>query len=342
MRVVVVGAGLVGCALARALARRGAPPAAVLDRGPAGSLVPRPFMLPYHGFDLLEDVGALETIRGMGWDIPPHAPDGRPVAIAAPFARVHAALAEGVEVRHEHEVLELAREGDRVVGVVVRSPAGEETVPSDLVVACDGIRSPVREMAGLAAELDLLESAHLSYLSPALVERSFDMRLQGDGRQVGLVGWPEGSAGWWDIPRVGRDAALAPGLDAFREAFVRLIPAAAPSVAALTSVDQLTYREITEVRCPRWWVPGVVVIGDAAHFLGPEAGFGAGLGLGDALALAQAVATATGPDDACREYCRWREPAIRPYEAVGSDGARVGPAGEKRPEEVWPPGALRG
>ena len=121
------------------------------------------------------------------------------------------------------------------------------------------------------------------------------MAYQSDGRQVGLIGWAEGSAGWWQIDRVGREAALAPGVEAYRRGFARLLPEAAPALAGVTSLDQLIYREVTEVRCETWWTPGVALVGEAAHAIDPEAGVGAGLGFGDALALAVAVAGARRP-----------------------------------------------
>lgn len=158
---------------------------------------------------------------------------------------------------------------------------------------------------------------------------------------MGLLGWPGGSAGWWQIDRIGREAALAPGVDAFRTAFARLLPAAEPALAGVTSIDQLVYREVVEVRCETWWLPGVALIGEAAHAIDPEAGVGAGLGFGDALALAVAIAAAgVDPDRACREYERWRRPAVAPYEAIGAAGARMVPPGagaEKPDAERWPP-----
>jgi 2-polyprenyl-6-methoxyphenol hydroxylase-like FAD-dependent oxidoreductase len=339
VRVVVVGAGVVGLALARSLRRRGIP-ATVLERMGPGAAAPRPFMLPYHGFDALEDAGVLGRVRAMGWDIAPGA-DGTPVAVAVSFTRTVDALAEGVPVEHGVEVTALLEDGGRVRGVRVEGTDGERDVPADLVVACDGIRSPVRDMARLRAETTLAECGHLSFMSPAIIDRPFAMTYLADGHQAGLLGWPEGSAGWWDVDRVGREAALAPGLDAFRRAFARLLPEAEPALAALERVEQLAYREITEVRCPEWWVPGVVIIGDAAHFLGPEAGIGAGLGLGDALALA--VALERNPDDsdaACRDYEAWRRPATRPYEVIGAAGGRLAPrsgAEGRPPHERWPP-----
>jgi len=339
MRVAIVGGGIAGLALARSLRRRGLSPV-VLERAPAGATPPaRPFMPPYHGFDALEDAGVLERVREVAWPIAPRE-DGTPVALAASFVRVVGILADGVPVEHGQEVIGLLRDGERVSGVRTRDADGEREWPADLVVASDGVRSPLRTMAGIEAEVTLAEGAHLSFMSPAVIDRSFALRYQADGRQVGLLGWPDGSAGWWDIDRCGREAALAPGLDAFRVAFARLLPEAAPALAALTSVDQLVYREVPEVRSDTWWVPGLALIGDAAHAVGPEAGLGAGLGLGDALALAVAIERNPGdPDAACADYERWRRPAVDPYLIIGAAGARIVRGGDKPPEERWPPPA---
>lgn len=336
MRVLIVGGGVVGLCLARCLRRRGLAPR-LLDRAGPGPPPSRPFMPPYHAFAALEDAGVMDEVRAASWDIAP-GPDGTPVALAAPFTRVNAILAEGVPVAHGHEVTGLLRAGGRVAGVRVRRGSGVRDEPADLVVACDGVGSPLRAMAGIAGDVRRTEGAHLSFMSPARVARAFAMRYQADGRQVGLLGWPDGSAGWWDIDRCGREAALAPGLDAFRIAFARLLPEAAPALAALTSVEELVYREPAEVSCDAWSVPGLVLIGDAAHAVGPEAGLGAGLGLGDALALAIAIArNPHDPDAACADYELWRRPAVRPYEEIGAAGARMPRGGARPAEERWPP-----
>ena len=328
---------MAGLTLARCLRRRGVAPE-VLERAPTGVRVPGPIMMPYQGYDALADAGVYDAVRAAGRDIAPR-PDGTPVAIAVARQAVLDLLAEGVEVRHEQEVTDLVHDGDRAVGARVRGPDGEREVPSDLLVGADGTFSRVRELAGIAAELRPSPGAGMSFRSPVRIEQPFAMAYQSDGRQVGLLGWPEGSAGWWQIDRVGREAALAPGLDAFRRAFARLLPPAEPALEGVTSMDQLIYREVTEVRCPSWWVPGVIVMGEAAHAIDPEAGVGAGLGMGDALALAVAIERNSDPDAACRDYERWRRPAVAPYEAVGAAGPRMptGHGGERPDAERWPP-----
>ena len=154
-----------------------------------------------------------------------------------------------------------------------------------------------------------------------------------------MLGWPGGSAGGWQIPRPdgGAEEAMAPGFEAYRTAFARLMPGAAGPLAAI-GADDWFYREASEVACDTWWVPGVALIGEALHAMNPEAGIGSGLGMGDA--QAHAVAVGRNPDDAdaaCREWEHWRRPALAPYLALGSSAVRVVRGGPSPPEEHWPP-----
>ncbi|MBJ7456025.1 MAG: FAD-dependent monooxygenase, partial [Thermoleophilia bacterium] len=225
MRIVIVGGGMVGLTLARLLRARGHEPVLV-ERQPPGAHQARPFMLGFQGFPALEELGLLTRVRDAGWDIAPGA-DGTPVAICVKVGHLLDALAEGVPVRHGESVTELLHAGDRVTGVALEGPDGVTRLEADLVVACDGVGSRVRAMAGLEAEVSALSDATLTFMSPAVIDRSFSMRYLSDGGQMGLLGWPEGSAGWRTIDRVGREAALAPGVEAFRASFARLMPEAA-------------------------------------------------------------------------------------------------------------------
>ena len=259
----------------------------MLERMPAGAYQKRPFLLGFQGFPTLDELGLLERVRAGGRDIAP-GPDGVPTAICIEVGKLLAAIGEDVPVAHERSVTALLREDGRVTGVVAEGPDGPQEIPADLVVACDGMHSPVRAMAGLQAEVRALADATLTWMSPVVIDRSFGMRYLSDGGQMGLMGWPEGSAGWRTIDRVGREAAMAPGVEAFRASFAALMPEAAEALEGVTSTGQLLYQEPAVLRAARWWAPGVVLIGDAAHFFGPETGVGAGLGLGDAHALARA------------------------------------------------------
>jgi 2-polyprenyl-6-methoxyphenol hydroxylase-like FAD-dependent oxidoreductase len=226
-----------------------------------------------------------------------------------------------------------------VTGVRVRGPGGEREIPADVVVGADGTRSRVRELAGIEATLRLSDTAFVGFRSPVRSEEAFLIEFTSDGRQLTLLDWPGGSAGGWQIdrPEGGEEAALAPGVEAFKRAYLRLLPGAA---AAVEPVTTLHYREVTEVSCEIWWRPGVTLIGEALHAMNPEAGIGSGLGMADAQALAIAIGqNRDDPDRALAEYERWRRPAVAPYLAIGSQGVRVVRGGELRDEERWPPPA---
>ena len=153
MRIAIAGGGMVGLMLARLLRLRGFEPM-VFERMQEGAYIPRGYMLGYQGFPPFEELGVLHQIRESGWDIAPRE-DGSTVAIAVNVGTVLHLLARDLPVEYEHVVVDLVRDGaDRVVGVVVEGPEGRREVAADLVVACDGINSPVREMAGLEAKFD--------------------------------------------------------------------------------------------------------------------------------------------------------------------------------------------
>lgn len=338
MRIAIVGGGMAGLTLARALRDRDVEPL-VLERAPASARIPGPIMLPYQAYDALEDVGALAEIRASGWDVAP-GPDGVPVAIGVGRQVVVDALRAGVPVEHEAEVVDLLRENGRVTGLRVTGPGGEREVQTDLVVGADGVRSRVRELAGIPAELRRGEFAGLSFRSPVVPDVPFAMAYQSDGRQVTMLGWPGGSAGTFQIDPMPPEDAKAPGLEAYKRAFAGLLPAAAPALEGVRRDEDWFYREATEVRCERWWTPGAVLIGEAAHAINPETGIGSGLGMGDAQALAVAIAAERDPDRACERYEAWRRPAVAPYEQLGTTGVRIvtaAPGSERPHAERWPP-----
>ena len=249
IRVVIVGAGMVGLTLARMLRARGHDPV-VLERAPAGAWGPRGFMLGYQGYDAFEELGILSGLRAAGRDVGA-GPNGAAIGIAVDYRRVMAAVAEGVPVAHGESVVELVRDGDRVTGVVTEGPGGRGRLVADLVVASDGRTSAVRDMAGIPAEVSPLNDAYLTFLSPVAPEQRFGFRYMSDGGMITMLGWPEGSTGSRRIDKVGEDTAKAPGLPRFLASFAELLPEAREILAGVTSWDQVRYVEPRLLRCPR-------------------------------------------------------------------------------------------
>jgi 2-polyprenyl-6-methoxyphenol hydroxylase-like FAD-dependent oxidoreductase len=338
MKIVIAGGGIVGLTLSQLLQLRGIS-STVIERMPAKAYVRRGYMLGFQGYDPLQEIGVLDEMRREGWDIAPRE-DGTAVAIAVEVGKLIHALQRDLDVQFEHSIVGLVKDGEgRVVGVEVEGPDGVRQIDADLVVACDGVGSRVRQMAGLEAEFAPLADATLNWMSPDPGGVSFAMAYLSDGGHIGTLGWPEGSAGWRSIEKVGEEAALAPGLDAIKEMWVRLLPECEQGIQGVTSMEQIRYGEPQLLTCPRWWTPGVILIGDSAHFFGPETGISSGIGMGDAQALAQAIMqNPEDPDAACQSYETWRAPVVRPYEAMDPGRQRMVTAGAPAsPEDRWPP-----
>ena len=62
----------------------------------------------------------------------------------------------------------------------------------------ESTKSQIREVTTAEAdELRPAPGAGLSFRSPVQLDVPFAMAYQSDGRQVGVLSWPGGSAGWW-------------------------------------------------------------------------------------------------------------------------------------------------
>jgi 2-polyprenyl-6-methoxyphenol hydroxylase-like FAD-dependent oxidoreductase len=195
-------------------------------------------------------------------------------------------------LRMRAEVTGLLEEDGRVVGLEAMTPAGALRVRADLVVAADGRHSLVRERAGLPVEalgapMDVLWF-RLSRApgDPAAVMGRFGagrifIRLnRGDYWQCGFV-----------IAKGSLDTLRAHGLAAFRDEIARLSPPLAARVGEIRSWDDVKLLTVQVDRLQRWYRPGLLCIGDAAHAMSPVGGVGINLAIQDAVAAANRLAT---------------------------------------------------
>ena len=310
-RVVVVGAGPAGAALAYLLARRGIG-ITLLERHTDFAREFRGEALMPSGVDAFVQMGLgaqfdglpqthvrrLEVYRGarclLRLSIRDFGIEG-PRIVSQP-AMLEMLVTEAgrfptFQLERGTTVRDLVREGGRVVGVRTESSAGSHEVHGDLVVGADGRASVLRVRAGLHEErtpqhFDVVwckvplpafarEGTARAYLGrghAALAFPAYDGRLQ--------VGWIIEKGSFGELRRRGVDGWLAemeahvsPDFQAHLEAH-------------RAEVTQPFLLDVVCDRLVRWTAPGLLLLGDAAHPMSPVGGQGINIALRDALVAA--------------------------------------------------------
>lgn len=185
----------------------------------------------------------------------------------------------------------LIEENGHVAGLEADGPDGPLEIHADLVVAADGRRSDVRAAAGFAvtelgAPMDVLwfrlsrRADEPAQAFGQVAAGRFFIRLnRGDYWQCAFI-----------IPKGSLDKLRAAGLDAFKAGLVALAPELADRSGELISWDDIKLLSVAVDRLERWWLPGLLCIGDAAHAMSPIGGVGINLAIQDAVAAANLLA----------------------------------------------------
>lgn len=207
------------------------------------------------------------------------------------FVRDEAEVFPGFRLLQNAEVTGVTEEGGSVTGVRVMTPNGPLQVRADLVIGADGRRSTVRASAGLVVR-DL--GAPIDVLWMRLPKLPGDPSTTGGRITTGIFLAMIDRGSYWQcayvIPKGGIEVVRERGLEAFKADMVKVAPLFAGRMDALASWDDVKLLSVTVDRLERWYKPGLLCIGDAAHAMSPVGGVGINLAVQDAVAAANALA----------------------------------------------------
>lgn len=325
-QVLIIGAGPTGLALAGEL-RRLCVPALLVDRQPAGANTSRAAVIHARTLEVLEPLGATDSLRRAGLQVPifhvqdrdqqlleidfSGLPTRYPYALMCPQDRTEQILEErlaalGGEVERPYELTRFSSMRDGVQAEL-QTPTGEtRSVRARWLIGCDGMHSRVREQAEIPfvgaqyEESFVLADVHMRW------PRSRDevcLFLSAEGL---VVIAPLPGDRYRIVATTARDREAPPQPSA---AYVQAILDARGPREGRAQVDDVLWSSRFHVHHRVAETPrkgAVLLCGDAAHVHSPAGGQGMNTGIQDAISLASALAQ-TRSDGADARLDAWAE-----------------------------------
>jgi 2-polyprenyl-6-methoxyphenol hydroxylase-like FAD-dependent oxidoreductase len=194
-------------------------------------------------------------------------------------------------LRMQAEARELIEDADRIVGLRASTPAGPLEVRAGLVVGADGRHSTVRAAAGLAAKrfgvpIDVLWFR----LTRGGGDPEHSTGVFDAGAALVLINRRDYWQCGYVIPKGSFERLSAAGIDRFRRHIGAMAPFLADRVGELADWHDISLLSVSVDRLVRWWRPGLLCLGDAAHAMSPIGGVGINLAIQDAVAAANELA----------------------------------------------------
>ena len=207
-------------------------------------------------------------------------------------------------------VQRLVEDCGHILGVRYKADDGWHEIRAALTVGADGRFSRLRHLAGFepiptSATLELLQFRlphlpdepdeskllHENSDAPSLGVTAADFSspifpLFGQGRIVIVQNRSDHWQLWQIIPPGDYKQIRDAGVESLRRGIVELEPRFAKHVEYLIDWQQVNLLSVASSRCRRWYKPGLLLIGDAAHTMTPAAGAGIKYAVEDAVVAA--------------------------------------------------------
>lgn len=200
---------------------------------------------------------------------------------------------EGFDLKKGFAPTRILEDNGRVYGVTVESPEGQQMeIKSKLVVGADGRTSHMRKLGGFPVDkhpfqMDVLWA---KIQKPKNWEEKIEVRIHEGGYLITMPTYPNQLQLGVDMPKGGLKTLRDQGLDTLLQRLIKAIPEAKSELEqALKSWSDFHQLPVTGALATRWYKDGLVLIGDAAHTIGPIAGQGVTQALKDAIVLCNMI-----------------------------------------------------
>jgi len=326
LRILIVGGGIAGLGLCRALLQQGVVPDIIerVSSWPSGGTG---LYIPGNGVRALEALGVADQVlaralRMSHQRILDHT--GRQLAevelaqmwggvgpcIGIPRRELHRVLLEstaGVPIRLGTSVTGLRQHDDKVHVTFTNGSTGRY----DLVIGADGIHSRVRQL--LAGDIPPRHLGQLSWRFLVDFSGAVDTWTVMLGPQRAFLMMPVGPNRLYCYADVATFATGDPTKGdhlRFQALFGDFAEPVPSILRQLDGVDAIHFAPIEEIALDSWERGRVLLVGDAAHAMSPNMAEGASMALEDALVLARMLRTHGSPEESVSAFIERRRPRI--------------------------------
>ncbi len=187
-------------------------------------------------------------------------------------------------------VQEIIQNEGKVEGVRYRQGETIHEVKASLTVAADGRFSQIRKLLGLTPIASSPPMDVLWFRVPRWAgDNSLGAEVRvGNGKMLVVL---ERSDHWQlglTIPKGSYQTLRQAGISAVHDVVSQLAPElAGERLAGLQKWSDIAFLAVESSYLPRWYVPGLILIGDAAHVMSPVGGVGINYAVQDAMACAK-------------------------------------------------------
>ncbi len=184
-------------------------------------------------------------------------------------------------------VQELIAENGVIQGVRYRGGGGWHEIRAILTVGADGRHSRLRHLG----EFESIEtSPPMDILWFRLPRQPEDpeggMGRFGQGHIIAMLNRGDEWQLAYVIPKGGYQQLRAAGLEELKKSVVKVLPEFQERIQNLHDWSQIAFLSVESSRVKRWYHPGLLLIGDAAHVMSPVGGVGINYAIQDAVVAA--------------------------------------------------------